>query len=104
MYTKTLHEPVAAIVHISVLKILSITQIFTQYEYVGQREGIGRPRVTVQHLCHFLVLWQKPSAPEEKLLPVQLFSSALRDLHQPARGVQPLQSSPWRIPHYPLHL
>lgn len=53
MYTKTLHEPVPAIVHISVLKILSITQIFTQYEYVGQREGIGRPRVTVQHFVSF---------------------------------------------------
>lgn len=80
-------------------------QIFTQYKKVaGQREGIGCPHVTVLHVCHFPVLWQKASAPEEELLPPQLFSSALRDLHQPARGVQPHLSSPWRIPHHPLHV
>lgn len=65
----------------------------------GQREGIGRPHVTVLHVCKFPILWQNASAPEEKL-----FSSVLRDLRQSARGVLPLLSSPWRIPIYPLYL
>ena len=51
-----------------------------------------------------LVFWEQASPHEEEVLPDQMFSGSLRDLHQHAGSLQPLLPSSWGVPDRTVHL